>query len=255
VGGIRAGGKHAKLADYLLRNQLTSAAVIVEIKTPCSPLLASREYRQDVFAPSTDLSGAIQQILEQRRQFMREIDKLRSELEEDVPRLEPVEPQCVVVIGNGQSEPETRGCRRSFEMYRSELRNVRVVTFDELRLLRRICGWNWRSPALPCTGSSSLFRGLMERKPVATGLGSRGFRGRIVRTNRSRPKSEGAVQIGLGGSRPEVELVPLRAALEAWIGVPRKMNGEDAALPASSRRGSDAGRVLGRPTKRSPRTR
>jgi hypothetical protein len=97
--------------------------------------------------------------------------------------------------------------------------------------------------------------GLMGRKPVATGLGSRGFRGRIVRTNRSRPKSEGPVQIGVGGSRPEVELVPLRAALEAWIGVSRKMNGEDAALPASSSRGSDTVRALGRPTKPSPRTR
>lgn len=41
VGGTRAGGGHSKIADYLLRNQLTGSAAIVEIKTPTTPCFLS----------------------------------------------------------------------------------------------------------------------------------------------------------------------------------------------------------------------
>lgn len=131
VGGVRAGGKRGKIADYLLRNQLTDAAVIVELKTPTTKLLG-RQYRNDVFAPSQDLSGAIQQVLEQRAQFMKDMKTHQSELEIGEPRVEVVEPHCVVVVGHAAAELDTRARRRSFETYRGELRTVKVVTFDEL---------------------------------------------------------------------------------------------------------------------------
>jgi hypothetical protein len=131
VGGVRAGGQHGKIADYLLRNQLTDAAVIVELKTPTALLLYDSEYRQDVFIPSRELSGAVQQVLEQRAQFMKQMHALQAELEPTEPRLEIVEPQCVVIVGN-TAQLATKSRRRSFEAYRTELRNVRIVTFDEM---------------------------------------------------------------------------------------------------------------------------
>jgi hypothetical protein len=131
VGGSRAGGKHGKFVDYLLRNRLTDAAMIVELKTPCT-LLLGPEYRTDVFAPSAELSGSIQQVLEQRSQFMKNMPSLQSELEEHVPKLEMVEPHTVVIIGDATRQLNTKARRRSFEQFRAELRNVRLVTFDEL---------------------------------------------------------------------------------------------------------------------------
>ncbi|MEJ7639478.1 MAG: Shedu anti-phage system protein SduA domain-containing protein [Singulisphaera sp.] len=81
VGGVRAGGQHGKIVDYLLRNKLTDAAVIVELKTPTDPLLYKKEYRQDVFPPSRELSGAVMQVLEQRAQFMKQMQILQGESE------------------------------------------------------------------------------------------------------------------------------------------------------------------------------
>jgi hypothetical protein len=131
VGGIRAGGKHGKIADFLLRNQLTDAAVIVEIKTPTAPLLAKTEYRRDVYPVTPEVSGSMLQVLEQRAQFMKNMQALQSELEVDVPRVEVIEPHCIVLIGN-TNQLDTRSRKRSFETFRTELRNVRIVTFDEL---------------------------------------------------------------------------------------------------------------------------
>jgi hypothetical protein len=131
VGGTRAGGKNGKVADFVLRRELTSSAIILEIKTPAAALLRDG-YRQDIYVPSKDLSGAVQQVMEQRAQFVRAVDALQSQLEESEPRVESALPECVVLIGNGERELVTRGKRRSFEAFRAELRTVRVVTFDEL---------------------------------------------------------------------------------------------------------------------------
>jgi hypothetical protein len=132
VGGIRAGGKHGKFADYLLRNQLTDAAIIVEIKTPCTPLLYETAYRSDVYVPSRELSGAVQQTLEQRAQFMKQMQTLQAEQEGGEPKGEVIEPHCVVIAGNTKTALTSRALRRSFESYRTELRTIRIVTFDEL---------------------------------------------------------------------------------------------------------------------------
>lgn len=132
VGGIRAGGKHGKLTDFVLKNKLTASAIILEIKTPTASLLRETEYRQDVFVPSQDLGGAVQQVLEQRAQFTKHIDGLQADLEPTEPRLESGIPECVVLIGNAARDLTTRARRRSFESYRGELRTVRVVAFDEL---------------------------------------------------------------------------------------------------------------------------
>jgi hypothetical protein len=131
VGGVRAGGQHGKIADYLLRHQMTDAAVIVEIKNPVASLLSSK-YRKDVYPPSRELTGAVQQVLEQRAQFMKNMPVLQYELEASDPRVEVVEPHCVVIIGHAAMQLCTRAQRRGFEAYRTELRNVRIVTFDEL---------------------------------------------------------------------------------------------------------------------------
>lgn len=41
-------------------------------------------------------------------------------------------PSCVVLIGNYGAELDSSAKRRSFELYRSSLSGVSVVTYDEL---------------------------------------------------------------------------------------------------------------------------
>lgn len=138
VGGMRAAGDHGKVADFILKNRSTTAAIILEIKTPTTQLQRKTPYRQDVFAPSSELAGSVQQVLEQRAEFAENIVTIQSKLEPDEPRVESGVPACLVLVGNAASELITRTRRRSFEAYRNELRTVHVVTFDEL--LSRIEG-------------------------------------------------------------------------------------------------------------------
>lgn len=48
----------------------------------------------------------------------------------------PIQPRCVLIAGNSKSELTSSAKRNSFELYRSQLKDIEIVTFDEL--LRKI---------------------------------------------------------------------------------------------------------------------
>ena len=62
---------------------------------------------------------------------MKSMHALQAEDELSAPKVEVGLPQCVILLGHTR-ELDNRSRRRSFDAYRSELRNVRIVTFDEL---------------------------------------------------------------------------------------------------------------------------
>jgi len=127
VGGTKFDGRGGKLADYAIRLGLFGNLALVEIKTPKTPLLAKREYRGGVFAPSDDLSGAVTQVLDQRHQLQMDINnkKVASKAYDVFTYAVP----CIVIAGQ---EPGTDDERKSLELYRNNLRDVIVITFDEL---------------------------------------------------------------------------------------------------------------------------
>ena len=56
VGGKDISGHGGKSPDYLLKNDLTSHVLIVEIKTPETPLLGKKPYREpDIYAMDREL--------------------------------------------------------------------------------------------------------------------------------------------------------------------------------------------------------
>jgi hypothetical protein len=61
-----------KVADFLHRNGLTDNLTLLEIKTPDTRVLGS-VYRGGVHAPSIDLVGTVNQVLDQRYQIQRSI--------------------------------------------------------------------------------------------------------------------------------------------------------------------------------------
>jgi hypothetical protein len=77
---------------------------------------------------SSELTGATLQVLDYRSSLSRDILTLKQNFAVEV---ETFHPHCLVVIGN-TDELDTDAKRRAFELYRHQLRDVEVVTFDEL---------------------------------------------------------------------------------------------------------------------------
>ncbi len=127
VGGRKLSGKGEKISDFLIKNNLTDNTALIEIKTPKTPLLQKREYRGGVYGPSADLSGSVTQILDQKYKFQTEISiiKVNSEMYD----IETYSVDCVLIIGTIPSEKEKKKC---FELYRRNLKDVQIYTFDEL---------------------------------------------------------------------------------------------------------------------------
>lgn len=124
-GGLDGAG--AQVGDFLLAEQ-GFAMAIVEIKTPGSPLLRDKAYRnREVFAPHDDLSGAVSQVLYQQSKLHENWlnHRIRPELRDSRPDAI----KCVVITG---MLPQDEMQRRSLEVFRNACKNVEVITFDEL---------------------------------------------------------------------------------------------------------------------------
>jgi len=130
VGGKNIANQDGNVVDFLYSNAITKNATLVEIKTPAADLLAATQYRNNTYRPSVELSGAVQQLLVDRLSLIREYDALTRG--EDA-QFTTFNPRLVLVIGDAGREFNTDLERQSFELYRSNLRDVDVVTFDELR--------------------------------------------------------------------------------------------------------------------------
>lgn len=103
------------------------AAVLVEIKTPATKLLGPK-YR-GTYCPSAELSGAVMQVLDYRRTLSK---NLTSVVEGTNHRLSAFSPRCAVIIGNGALELDNDLKRRAFELFRTNSKDVELVTYDEL---------------------------------------------------------------------------------------------------------------------------
>lgn len=127
VGGRKLSGDGEKITDFLVKNSLTNNTAIFEIKTPQTPILNKTPFRDGVYTPSADLSGSINQALDQKYQFQKQIAQIK-----DNTRLYDIESyavHCCLVIGK---TPDGDDRKKSFELFRRNSRDVEIVTFDEL---------------------------------------------------------------------------------------------------------------------------
>jgi hypothetical protein len=127
VGGRKLSGDGEKITDFLVKNSLTNNTAIFEIKTPQTPLLNKTPFRDGVYTPSADLSGSINQTLDQKYQFQKQIAQIK-----DNTRLYDIESyavHCCLVIGKA---PDGDDRKKSFELFRRNSKDVEIVTFDEL---------------------------------------------------------------------------------------------------------------------------
>jgi hypothetical protein len=145
VGGMNIDGSKAKLVDFLFANQSSNDALLVEIKTPATRMLARTKYRNGVYNPTKELSGSVLQVLNYRRELVRNYQNLTSGSKK---KLDMFNPQCLVIIGNAQMELDNDEKRASFELYRTSMKDVEIVTFDELfkkaEILASLFNLAWR---------------------------------------------------------------------------------------------------------------
>lgn len=127
VGGKTISNAGGHIADFLVKNAVTNSVGLIEIKTPRTALLG-RSYRAGVYNVSADLSGAIQQVLAYRQSLMDERDQLLK----GNPNLASFIPRCVVLIGHAGRELIDQEKRQGFELFRNQLKDVEVITYDEM---------------------------------------------------------------------------------------------------------------------------
>ena len=129
VGGRKLSGSGDKIADFLLKNSITNNTALFEIKTPQTKILNNTAYRDGVFTPSPDLSGSINQVLDQKYQFQKDISRLKEATR--IYDIESYSIHCCLIIGQTPKEVDQQ---KSFELFRRNSKDVEIITFDELLL-------------------------------------------------------------------------------------------------------------------------
>jgi hypothetical protein len=128
LGGKSVDNTGGNLVDFLLKNNLSQNTALIEIKTPKTKLLGMR-YRQ-AYSISGDLSGAIVQVSSYKDSLLKNYIALiaqQSDLE-----FCAFNPRCLVIAGTLDNEITDRTKGEAFELFRSGLRDVQVITYDEL---------------------------------------------------------------------------------------------------------------------------
>lgn len=132
VGGKSIDNTNGKLNDFLIKNSLSDNVSFLEIKTHKTKLVENISYRgEDVFSISKDLSGSIAQVLNQRDNFQKEFYAIKAKSRKN-GNFETFNSKCIVLIGNLADLDDDQ--RYSFELSRSNSKDVEILTFDELKM-------------------------------------------------------------------------------------------------------------------------
>jgi hypothetical protein len=122
VGGMGVDQRGANIVDFLVANDLTGNTALVEIKTPVAKLLG-RKYR-GTYNPSRELVGAVAQISNYKHSLV-------TNAAQPAINLTAFNPPCLVIVGTSDQISDAAQ-RKAFELYRQGLRDVQIVTYDEL---------------------------------------------------------------------------------------------------------------------------
>jgi hypothetical protein len=133
-GGVGITGKGGQRGDYLMATEgHTKFTVLVEIKRPNTPILQDDTYRNGAYSPSAELAGGVAQLQVNAHKLNTEgarTDSARDSLEGE--NIYTCEPCAILVIGNTSQLIGSRDKINSFALFRKNINNPEVITFDEL---------------------------------------------------------------------------------------------------------------------------
>ena len=130
----RWNNKWGVYTDYLYQNSITRNIAFIEVKSPTTKLIWNRyRWKQDndnntVYSISDELSGPINQLLNQKKTFLQKQDSL-----EETNKY-TYNTRCILITWNTHTLTEWQ--LKSFELYRGSLKDIEIITFNEL--LKRI---------------------------------------------------------------------------------------------------------------------
>lgn len=127
VGGKKSSGDGDKTTDFLGKNAVSNNTAIFEIKKPQTKLLNSTQYRNGVFSPSTELTGAVNQLLDQQYQLQKSISSIKETSR--IYNIETYHVYGILIVG---MIPEEYDKQKSLELFRGNSKGVMIVTFDEV---------------------------------------------------------------------------------------------------------------------------
>ncbi|MBD2163066.1 DUF4263 domain-containing protein [Calothrix membranacea FACHB-236] len=128
VGGKGIENTGGSIIDFLFVNKLTRNISLIEIKTPTCHLLG-KEYRDGIYNPSPELSGAVMQVSTSRDSLIKEYDRL---VNQSNSYFDIFNPLSIVIAGHAENELSDSEKKRSFEIFRHNHINVQIVTYDEV---------------------------------------------------------------------------------------------------------------------------
>lgn len=137
-GGTDFTGSGAQRGDFLLStNAYAKFTYLVEIKKPTARLLIHNksggifEYRNDVCLISHELSGGVAQIQANCKTWQKSALESQNDRKLRKSNIYTVQPKGILIIGNTK-ELTTETSKETFELFRRNLFNPEIITFDEL---------------------------------------------------------------------------------------------------------------------------
>jgi len=127
-------GKGSVISDVLVADPMFTK--LVELKRPDTPLFRKDRNRADAWGLSKDLFDSVSQILAQQANW--EVKGRSTNYSNSGKRIEQdtIDVDCILVFGSlaevEGSEEEVAIKKRTFELFRRNLRNLEIVTYDEL---------------------------------------------------------------------------------------------------------------------------
>lgn len=125
VGGKKVTNNGGRITDFIYDTGNNNIS-LVEIKTPNTKLVQSK-YR-DLYPASTELIGSVLQIKYQKNELMKNILSLRERTE--LERKFVFDPDTYIIVGKISTLEADK--RESFEIFRQSLKDVKILTFDEV---------------------------------------------------------------------------------------------------------------------------
>jgi len=125
VGGKGLSNANGNVIDFVFKNRISDTCALIEIKTPQTKL-TGKKYR-NLFSISTECTGALNQLLNYRDSFQKDYYSL---VHNSKDNFEIISPRCYLIIGNHEKLNKIE--KKSFELFRKNLSNVTVLTYDEL---------------------------------------------------------------------------------------------------------------------------
>lgn len=128
MGGKAINNSGGTLSDFIYKCGANNISII-EIKKPTTSLMGS-QYRNNVYSPSEELSSAIVQLRKQKDTLLKDYYPMVYSSEKSNIYFKAYDPKSYLIIGNINELEEEK--IESFELFRNSLKDIEIITFDEL---------------------------------------------------------------------------------------------------------------------------